>query len=213
MKRAQPKQDLLATCNDRGTPPAEFKGFFCSRCRNPGCINAGWGESLWTNRMSTQEDRLFNPTFADTDDPRFERFKGMDFPSMFHEAMRLEIADQRNDWEIPEIPILDGVSKVSEPETTATVEAAVQAMAGSQGKPTTPVVAPVPPPSSPPVRVEAVTPGTVQINTDAPTGGVMLDGSDVQPRKVEPKTDPWEVPKETKVAVGATVKIGGPKPK
>jgi len=45
MKRANPKQDLLATCNDRGVPPAEFKGFFCSRCRNPSCINAGWEAS------------------------------------------------------------------------------------------------------------------------------------------------------------------------
>jgi len=42
---------------------------------------------------------LDNPRFADPDDPRHEDIRRMDFKNLLKEAMKLEIAEQRGDWQ------------------------------------------------------------------------------------------------------------------
>jgi len=100
------KRDLWNDCyageHTRSLSPDDFRRVFCQRCRNAGCSNSAVGTSRWVNRMETQVDLLLNnPLFADPDDPRFEAVRGLDFADMVREALALEIASERGDWEIP----------------------------------------------------------------------------------------------------------------
>ena len=80
----------------------QFDYNFCRVCKNLECVRAGWAESSWVERMSTQVDRLLdNPNYADPRDPRFNRVREHDFPNLLQEAIRIEIVDQKNDWSIP----------------------------------------------------------------------------------------------------------------
>jgi len=96
------KKDLFNECFDERLPPAAFKQVFCGHCRNPTCSLAGWAADQFGARNAIQEERLYNPNVAHPDDPRYGRLKEQDFPSLFHKAVRLEIADRRGDWSLPE---------------------------------------------------------------------------------------------------------------
>lgn len=55
----------------------------------------------WQQRISTQVDRLLiNPKFGSPDNYGPE-VRELNFPSMFREAMRIEIADRKQDWSVP----------------------------------------------------------------------------------------------------------------
>ena len=83
-------------------PPKEFEQRFCRVCKNQECHRAGWGESRWVERMSTQVDRLLdNPNFADPRDPQYRHIREHDFPDLLREAIRVEIIEQKGDWSIP----------------------------------------------------------------------------------------------------------------
>lgn len=173
------KTDLYETCNEQGLPERDFKSMFCQRCRNHSCENAGWSWSTWEERISTQEDRfLKNPKFADIEDPRFDGVREQDFPVLLQEALRL---NSGVDWDVPKRIMLSPSQEIPTPRSE-TPES----------------------PKEEPKRdmrlrgVEIKVP--IPMNTAVPPTGIVIGSAVV--------SDPWEVPKEKKVKVGATIQFG-----
>lgn len=127
--------DFFRECNSQGLAPKEFQQTFCQRCRNPDCDLAAWGTGLFDRRVATQAERLLNPQQADPRLPKYARIVETEFPSMMREAMMLEIADRRGDWEVPEIAVVDGRIETASPATTQAVDNAVRNLAHSYGQP------------------------------------------------------------------------------
>jgi len=96
-------QDLWEECytgQHRKVSPGEFKNTFCANCMNAGCKNSKGSGMSWVKRIMTQEDTLLNnPKFADPSDPRFRHL--VDFQDKLREALAIEVATQRGDWEVP----------------------------------------------------------------------------------------------------------------
>jgi len=134
--------DFLAECNAQGVSPKEFRQTFCTRCRNPECQLAEWGTSLMDKRVVLQEQRLLHPQQADPRLPKYAHIQAADFQDMMREALRLEIADRRGDWEVPEIDT-DGRVEVASTETTQAVDNAVRNLARAQGQSEPPLPEPV----------------------------------------------------------------------
>ena len=90
--------DLTAECltDTKGDIPS-LRGLFCRTCANVGCAwsRALGGETLWSSRMSKQEERLFNP-------PRDEvaAIRDQDFRDAGPASMRLTVP---TGWENPRI--------------------------------------------------------------------------------------------------------------
>jgi hypothetical protein len=127
--------DFFRECNTQGLAPKDFEQTFCQRCRNPDCDLAAWGSSKFDQRVATQAERLLNPQQADPRLPKYARIVQADFQSMMREAMMLEIADQRGDWEVPEIDVVDGQVEVASTATTQAVDNAVRGLARSYEQP------------------------------------------------------------------------------
>lgn len=195
---------------------SDFQSIFCVKCRRKECVHAkGWQDQFYS-RVSTQPERFFNPKLANPNDPKYSNLA--DFVNMVQEAMRIEIADKRNDWEIPEIPIIDGVIQPSDQTATAIVEEAVRNLSKSNGiilpfaeeKPSEVVVAPIVEKQQPETKPEAPAPISMpnqsfpkQGNTQMPPHGIILGGGDAIIESPQ-KPDPWALPKEK----GAVVKPG-----
>lgn len=134
------KRDLFSECFDGRVSPEEFKATFCDHCRNPSCALAKWDVDKFGGRVQTQMDRLFNPTFADPSNPKHQRVREQDFPSLFKEAIRLETADRVGDWSIPtENVVLANITPTpASDESKDLVEKAVRSLKGQdqedQGK-------------------------------------------------------------------------------
>jgi hypothetical protein len=111
---------------------ADLRNTFCSVCRNGECGHAMLAGNTWEQRMMTQEDRLLlHPTFADLQDPRWAHIRELDFPSMFREAIRAQLADHQGDWSIPttkEVDAAMGKLGLNEKPSDPIVERAVQNM-------------------------------------------------------------------------------------
>lgn len=130
MRNKHATEDFFGECTiGNEMPHKEFEQRFCRVCKNQECVRAGWGESQWVQRMSTQVDRLLdNPTFADPRDPQFRHIREHDFPDLLREAIRIEIVDQRNDWSVPsEIDVMtsvgaNGINAELTPSSTAQPE-------------------------------------------------------------------------------------------
>jgi len=121
--------DLWDQCYDNRVSPNDFSRMFCRICRNPECGRSGVNKSKWVERMSTQVARLLeDPQFTDSKDPRFQHIREKDFKDMFMEALRLEVATRRGDWETPstqevllaaqQMLLGNHANQVVEPETT-----------------------------------------------------------------------------------------------
>jgi hypothetical protein len=108
---------------------ADFKDLFCSKC-NQECVHRGAGDPLVT-RVRTQAERLTNPTQANPNLPQYAEIIGKEWADKTMEALRLEIADRRNDWEIP---ILDGTPLAATPSNTEVVDDAVRQLAKAKGQ-------------------------------------------------------------------------------
>lgn len=234
---ARNQTDYLTECNRQGVPVAEFEQTFCQRCKQVQCRRAAWGSSRMDQRVQEQVERLLHPMQAD---PTLSKYGHLvDFKSMFEHALRMEEANRRGDWEIPEIPVSDGVIEVS---SAASVDAAVRAMKipPSQGgaveakpdaiadglpDPKTPVEvtppepaphAPSPAPSAPVQKGPRVHAPTAT-NTPVEQGQMVGGGPPPTPPVTPPSeglkaVDPWAPPPPDpaqKVRVGATVRMGG----
>jgi len=133
------KRDLLAGCNEPGKEwfhPDDhvFMKTFCRLCKNADCIRAKGAISPWHTRMAEQVDYLLNdPEFSDLTSEAHRGLANQAFNDIGHKMMRLEIAKQRQDWEIPDGPT-DGFDKVSAPDTTDQFDEAAKELAKARGK-------------------------------------------------------------------------------
>jgi hypothetical protein len=234
-------QDFLEGCiSDIGKDKGSYQDFqetFCQRCRNAECVHAQWVKDKFSDRVQTQPDRMFHPHQADPKSPKYAHL--VEFTSMMREAIQLEIADRKGDWEVPEVPILDGRQETTKLRTTSSVDEAIQRLAQSKGQsidlpdpikeaskefvqetqtimsqvqPEIPVV-PDPVPSVP--VIESPKPQTqivmpTEKNTSVPKGGIMIGGDKVSSSPA-PKADPWVPPpsKGNVVPVGAKITLKG----
>lgn len=136
--------DLTGRCLDemrghaREFTEKDLRRIFCGQCRNPECGHAKWAMNPWEARMATQEDRLLiNPHFATIDDPRWASLREVDFPSLFRESIRVQLADQKGDWSVPTEGEVDAAMGDLSPDHSETkpqpeVEAAVAALRKQQ---------------------------------------------------------------------------------
>jgi len=133
------KRDLLAGCNEAGKQwfhPDDhvFMKTFCRLCKNADCIRAKGAISPWHTRMAEQVDYLLNdPAFSDITSEAHRDLANQAFNDIGHKMQRLEIAKQRQDWEIPEGPT-DGFDKVAAPDTTDQFDEAAKELARARGK-------------------------------------------------------------------------------
>jgi hypothetical protein len=218
------KEDLLKGCNERGLPIDEFTAHWCSRCKQPNCSRSAFGTPLMEQRVKNQERRLLHPQQVDHTLAKYAQIVGVGFKDMLHRAVQLEVSDQKGDWEIPEIPVLDGQVHVSPADA---VDAAVRAM----GRKVTPSSEPEPEPAPSAEREEEPTPVEVEtpveppprkpetpirptaMNTATPQG-VVIGDEPVPEQKPRAAVDTWEIPEgpiAKKAKVGATIKMGGGK--
>lgn len=186
--------DMLSECmSDLNTKDTQaFIETFCQRCRQIECPRAKWSGDKFSERTSTQVNRLFNPERADPSSSRYDHL--VDFKSLVTEAIRLEVSDTRGDWNVPDVPSFFVNGDEKEVETKPTTPLIITQ---PEGKPAAVVVAP---------RV-----GAAQVasgNTPQRPGGILLDG----PPVVSKKPDPWSVPIQSGNSVivkpGATIKMG-----
>jgi len=214
--------DFLSECNQQGMAPEEFQQVFCQRCKQPHCTRASWGSSRMDVRVQEQIQRLLHPVQVDPNQAKYAHL--VDFDDMSRRAMQQEIADSRGDWEVPEIPVIDGQIQITSP---AHVDAAVRAMSRTLAEPledveesfedveepevdASPEPQPGPTPKAPVQKGEKINAPTAKNTPNRQ--GVMLDGG--PPPESKPARDPWEPPPNAvpssarKVPVGGTVKMG-----
>jgi hypothetical protein len=133
------KRDLFAGCNEPGKQwfhPDDhvFMKTFCRLCKNADCIRAKGAISPWHTRMAEQVDYLLNdPEFSELTSETHRHLANQAFSDIGHKMARLEIAKQRQDWEIPEGPT-DGFDKVAAPDTTDQFDEAAKELARARGK-------------------------------------------------------------------------------
>lgn len=133
------KRDLYSGCNEPGKqwfhPDAHvFMKTFCRLCKNADCIRARGAVSPWHTRMAEQVDYLLNdPQFSDMKDPEHLKLAQQAFDNIGQKMVRLDIARERQDWEIPDAPT-DGYNKVANPDTTDQFDDAVKKLAEARGK-------------------------------------------------------------------------------
>ena len=130
------KRDLIDEClsdlpaGERD--PKALQETCCAYCRNPECVNARWAMDKFSARVQAQPDRMLKPRQADPKSSRYSHLHN--FVDMLQEAIKLESADRRGDWTVPEVPVLDGKAQVSQHNTTDVVDGAVRALAAAKGK-------------------------------------------------------------------------------
>lgn len=215
------KRDWMQECNEQNVPLQEFGQIFCVRCRNPECIRAGYAGSVWADRMGTQVERLLeNPKFADLTMPQYAKINALDFPDALRQALRIEIARKKGDWEVPgeltDEQAMAELASLTAKETAKPVTQAASLAVTLVDEAGEPYTAPEPP--APEVAVPAATEArpapTVPLNrpnTPFPVGGVMLPGGPAQTAgKAPAPVDPWAVaaPVENVVAIGAKIRLG-----
>lgn len=109
-------------------PVGDFKQLFCVKCKQQ-CAHRLSGDPL-AQRVATQFDRLVRAQKADSFLPKYAQIVAAEWLDMTKEALKLEIADRRQDWEVP-IPI---------PDTTAVVEEAVKSLSAEMPEDVVPEV-------------------------------------------------------------------------
>lgn len=103
-------------------------GIFCNRCRNAACVNAGWSGGKWSDRISTQVDRLLDhPQFADPSADRFDPLRKLDFREL---SEGLVLRTKADPWSGPEVHLADPSAETA---SNSVVEDAVRALAASRG--------------------------------------------------------------------------------
>ena len=95
--------DLWGQCYDGDqrsrVSPEEFRSQFCDNCMNGGCRNSKASKTTWSERISTQADRLLhNPQFSDPRDPRYREYAEMQFVNKLREALAIEVSSRKGDW-------------------------------------------------------------------------------------------------------------------
>ena len=201
-------EDFLSECmiGQKQVSEKDFGQQFCRVCKNQECHRAGWGESQWVQRMTTQVDRLLdNPKFADPRDPQYRKVREHDFPDLLKEAIRVEIIEQKGDWSIPsEVDVMASISvrglqvpelevssttqdEIAPPETTPAIHPPIigSGLITPQNNQMEKPLA-TPDPQINPTQKKGV---NLYTNTPYPKEGLMLDGSSPT-RGIPPKMPP-----------------------
>ena len=186
--------------------PKEFQQRFCAVCKNQECHRAGWGESRWLQRMSTQEDRLLtNPNFADPRDPKYRHIREHDFPSLLREAIRIEVIEQKGDWSVPteadisaavsdkgvnvhsELPLSSATQDEKTPESETPDIPDKSLGVEEENTPKKFVESPSSEKSEPRTEIKPTQKKGAKLftNTPFPKEGLMVDGSKPLPQKTE----------------------------
>jgi hypothetical protein len=95
--------DYIQTCMldlQTDDQPA-FIDTFCKRCRNRTCVRAQWAGDKFSSRVITQPDRFFHPNLADPNSSRYASLQN--FVDVAHAVERIEAADKRGDWVVPDL--------------------------------------------------------------------------------------------------------------
>jgi hypothetical protein len=195
-------KDFLNNClTDIKAQPSEAKMFqetFCARCKNIVCRHAKGLNDSFTNRVNTQVDRFFNPTTASP-----SQFQIADFRDMVREALRLEISDSKQDWEIP---VTDGVDKNVKPSIANSIGDSAKTLAESRGKSIEPSPVIVSPPAA--IKTPDKPAPPIPEKPIQSTKGIVI-GEGPAPKQAMPTVkDPWEVPTEKIVKPGTKIKLG-----
>jgi len=210
-------KDLLQECmpEHRDLNPKSFQELFCAFCRNRNCSLARWGWDKFSKRVTTQAERLLNPTRIDPAlYPKLANFK-----DMLETAIQIELADRKGDWVVPEISIRDGVLETATAATTSAVDAAAQVLAQSRGQELSlvvpqqeKVISEEPRPLPPPQKVQQGHSVPKEKNTPFPTEGLMLDGTTAPASTAQQPivVDAWAVApvKGQVVKPGARIQLG-----
>ena len=227
--------DLYVQCNANRIPEKDFTAVYCKHCRQPKCDRAEWRTSSFDERIATQEERLLNPLQADPSLPKYAHITQMDFKSMLDTAIRLELADRRGDWEVPDLnetpsgillppggtssskaqpdPVEQAVSNLSQlgpvevkPENLEPILALPEQEPEEPQEEPSLAAPPLPKGSRPPV----VPPK--RKNTVLPAGGLMVGGGPPTKAPVEEK-DPWTPSSSVRVVKpGARIRLGSSTP-
>lgn len=137
--RPRDQRDLFAGCNEPGQPwfqrdAHEFEKIYCRLCKNADCLRAKGAVSPWQTRMAEQVDYLLNnPQFSSMTSEDHKRLGAMAFENIRQRMERLEIARERQDWEIPEDSEGDGYDRVAPSEVTDQFDDAVRSLAEAKG--------------------------------------------------------------------------------
>lgn len=207
------KENLLSEClaeartlNKSSTiTEHDIRDFFCTRCRNHLCVNAGAGDSAWLTRMNTQVERLFNAPVADPNDPVYKAVVEQEFRDMTQRAMQIIVSAQRGDWEVPQMDeqpkiILPPGFQEHDPEPEPE-EAEVEVEVPDYWTEVEQAKAPEPP-SRP---QQPLKPPTRQAVTNVPQRTGILIGEPEPASSTSPAPDPWAVP----VKKAPTTPVGG----
>ena len=231
-------QDFTQTCLSPEVGIDALRKTFCERCRNPICKHAQAppASANWQERMATQVDKLLlNPEIVGEGDSRYERFRGMDFPSLLRESIRIIASEQRGDWSIepahrvvaePSQPPPPQAPQASEPASFTDAEVLPDPLAEAPVEP--PQEAPALTPKDPGyykvtevvtnrkntvTPTQAVPPPATPVivqplsrNTKMPSQGLMVGEA-----PSAPAGDPWDVTakasKEIVIPVGGKIRI------
>lgn len=193
--------DYLHSCMSdlKEKDPTVFMETFCKRCRNPDCTHAKWSSDKFGSRTMNQMERFFNPNQADPTSSRYSML--VDFADMMETAVRLEIADLRKDWEVPE-PMNISKHTILVPRTATAIP---------EPEPEPQVIILEPPVVSEPIPTLKAPPSMPRAsNTTMQNGGMLLG----PPMALPPAADPWAGPvsgKSKVVPKGAKIQFGPPK--
>jgi hypothetical protein len=188
----------------------DFKRAFCDVCINPECKRSRFKDSKWVTRMIMQEEALFNPRFANENDPRYDHLRAVNFEPVDEQTLKYYggWVDLREDGTV----VHQGETPVEEKDSSK-IDQAVASLKGGLTKTTEePDSPPAPEPAEEaepePTKVEAPappepTPKPVQRsqrpkNTEVPQGGIILgpakpDIIQRPSRLLQPPSDPWAV--------------------
>jgi len=196
------QKNLFEVCF--GTPEgraasAETIDGICMGCRNPECMRAGHGSTLWQKRMRTQVDSLLNdPKFSELSTDDHKRISGIDIPELGQKYAALVIPSTASDsWDLPVLKPARKPDEEWEGELPASLSRKPESEPEPFPEPAT-EPAPVEAVSTPPERAQEPTttetepvPRKRPRNTAVPSGGVMIGGG---PSPAQPATvveDPW----------------------
>ncbi len=194
----------------------EFREQVCARCRNGKCEFSPWKDDIFAQRVQDQPGRFFNPLQADPTSSKYKHL--VNFESLLHRAMQLEVADRKGNWEIPEIPIVDGRIEPASTRSRDQVEQAVRSLRGEPEPKEEPVSKSPPEPEEPllpspsPVKVTRTKKAPEKMptkgNVSVPDEGLMIGGGPI-PTKTE-QVDPWapKTPGPKIVPPGARIRFG-----
>lgn len=204
------KTDFIQDCMDSMPQQGsldDFKKAFCDVCINADCHRSRFTDSKWVTRMLMQEQALFNPSFADVDDPRYDHLRGANFETI--DAPTLKYYGGWVDIKEDGTVVHHGEAEPEETDASK-FDQAVSSLRGGrepvkeepeevhapEPEPVVEVEQPDPVVERAPARPKRQVPPQQPRNTEMPQSGIILGPQKVIARPshlLKPASDPWAV--------------------